>query len=1232
MEKRPALRRHFMVYAIILLIGLVSSLFFTWYLQHDFYPEKKVSHVEKIIREKDKEIKHEIKFLQQVYQSNPDSIFSLLNRYKHVYYQKGYLFRIVKNDSTVFWSDNKVPFQNSGSAENQPLYYSGNGWFRRLTFEEKNTTFAGYYLIKRDYNYQNDYLQNTFHRSFNLDQTVSFYPDSSGEFPITDESGNFLFSVSFNKDNLLTNSELNILFVLYLITLIFIIALIYELHHAIYRITKKYKLFIFGFVGDLLIIRFLLFYFRIPEVLYKSKLFSPFYYAYSDLIPSIADLFLNALFLVIIGFFLFYHLKFKYRSRSRNSIQKILIVSALLVLAFFLFGVVDFTFRSLIIDSSISFDLNNFFSISWMSVFGFTIISAVTLAYIIITSKLAFLSYQYCKKPVLYLSLSFFASVIYSGYSLIWGDFDIYKSVFILIYILSFGFYFAQKEYKFSLGNIVFYVLLFSVLSTYLLHIYNDFKEKENRKLLAVELASEQRDPLAEYMFQREQSKVYRDTILNSYINQYGEVGFNYDTFNEYFISKYFKGYWKKYECQVTICGENDLLMVQPDDMEVDCFSFFDEKINTDGQPTESDGLYFLRYGPAENGYLGVFDFSDSIRQNYDLKVFVELFPKTSESDLGFPDLLINKDIDQMPDLTSYSYAKYQDGELYKRVGDYFYNFNISHYQHTDGQFVFFNQNGYNHLFYKIDENKSLIISRKQKSLLDLLAPFSYLFLFYFIFFGLVFFIFVFPFTRKTTSLSFRTRMQISISSVILFSFFVIGFFTLIYINNLNNQKNSNILSEKTHSILVEMQHKFSDIDTFDQNTSGMISEQLAKFSSVFFTDINLFDVNGKLISSSRPQIYEEHLISRYINPEAYKALSIDNSSLFIHEEHIGKQEYLSAYIPFVNSMGDVIAYLNLPYFAKENDLNKEISAFLVAYINIYVILIAISVLIAIVISNYISRPVKMIITRIRQVKLGGRNETINWKRRDEIGQLVVEYNRMIDELARSAELLARSERETAWREMARQIAHEIKNPLTPMKLSVQYLERAWQNKSPDWEKRLEKFTKTMIEQIDSLSIIASEFSDFAKMPVAKKENTDLVEIIKSSMSLFKNYDQINFEFDYETGRSYEVFADKEQLLRAFNNLLKNSIQAIGNNQDGNIHISIQRKFNEIMVEISDNGGGIPEDISGKIFSPNFTTKSGGMGLGLAIVKKVIENSGGEIHYESEKGQGTTFIIRLPAL
>ena len=223
---------------------------------------------------------------------------------------------------------------------------------------------------------------------------------------------------------------------------------------------------------------------------------------------------------------------------------------------------------------------------------------------------------------------------------------------------------------------------------------------------------------------------------------------------------------------------------------------------------------------------------------------------------------------------------------------------------------------------------------------------------------------------------------------------------------------------------------------------------------------------------------------------------------------------------------------------------------------------------------------------------------------------------------------MAQSERESAWREMAKQIAHEIKNPLTPMKLSVQYLQKAWDEKAPDWDNRLKRFTQTIVEQIDSLSTIASEFSDFAKMPRLKFEKTDITEVIRNSIGLFRNTTKIQFKFDYS--KKYYSLADKEQLLRVFNNLIKNSIQAISDPEKGLIEISIEEDNKYLILKFTDNGNGIPKDQREKVFYPNFTTKSSGLGLGLAMVKSIVQNTGGEITFESEEGVGTTFIIALP--
>jgi nitrogen fixation/metabolism regulation signal transduction histidine kinase len=375
-------------------------------------------------------------------------------------------------------------------------------------------------------------------------------------------------------------------------------------------------------------------------------------------------------------------------------------------------------------------------------------------------------------------------------------------------------------------------------------------------------------------------------------------------------------------------------------------------------------------------------------------------------------------------------------------------------------------------------------------------------------------------------------------------------------------------------------------------------------------------------------EIFESNLIGPQMHPAAFLELSVNNAAEFVHEEQIGSLKYLSAYVPFKNNENELLAYLNLPYFTKQKTLTAEVSNLVVAVINFYVLLITISVLIAVFISTQITQPLKMIQGKFGKLSLGKANEKIEYEGKDEIGSLVTEYNHMVDELARSADKLARSERESAWREMAKQIAHEIKNPLTPMKLSVQHLQKTSAADPGDQKNNLQRITQTLIEQIDHLSNIATEFSNFAQMPRPDNEEVDLVEKIKKISELFLSTEQIRIQTVFRDHAV--VYADREQLSRVFINLIKNAIQSIPEDREGKICVRLETRGKNAVIKIIDNGKGIPDELGDKLFQPNFTTKSSGMGMGLAIVKNIVENAGGTIHYETDPGNGTTFIVQLP--
>ena len=365
------------------------------------------------------------------------------------------------------------------------------------------------------------------------------------------------------------------------------------------------------------------------------------------------------------------------------------------------------------------------------------------------------------------------------------------------------------------------------------------------------------------------------------------------------------------------------------------------------------------------------------------------------------------------------------------------------------------------------------------------------------------------------------------------------------------------------------------------------------------------------------------------MDPVAYWQLSANKMTRLVQQEKIGKLSYLSIYAPVTDEEGNAYAYMNIPYLNSQAELNQEISGFLAALINLNAFTFLIAGAFAFLVTNRITSSFSLIGDKMKQVNFGKVNEVIDWKGNDEIGILVNEYNKMVKKLEESAKALAQSEREGAWREMARQVAHEIKNPLTPMKLSIQYLQRAIDGGAENVKELSQQVAKTLVEQIDQLSKIAGDFSQFANISNVRLEEFDLSELLISLANLYQTNSNIRLQLEKEEG-NYRLTADKIQINRLFTNLLKNAIEATEENNNAVIQIKQQISSGFIRIAVKDNGHGIPVAMQQKIFTPNFTTKSSGTGLGLAICKGIVEKANGNIWFETEERKGTTFFVELP--
>jgi nitrogen fixation/metabolism regulation signal transduction histidine kinase len=408
------------------------------------------------------------------------------------------------------------------------------------------------------------------------------------------------------------------------------------------------------------------------------------------------------------------------------------------------------------------------------------------------------------------------------------------------------------------------------------------------------------------------------------------------------------------------------------------------------------------------------------------------------------------------------------------------------------------------------------------------------------------------------------------------------------------------------------------------------LEKKIAEISDSHNVDINFYDTNGNLKISTQPYIYNKHLVSEKMNPNAYFELHNNNSIRYIQSEEIGSFSYLSIYVPLTDEAGTVYAYLNIPYLNSQFELTQEISGFLATLINLNAFIFLVAGGIAFFLTSRITNSFSLIGQKMQQINIGKVNEEIVWNRKDEIGILVTEYNKMVKKLESSASALAKSEREGAWREMARQVAHEIKNPLTPMKLSIQYLQKAIESGSPNIKDLSQKMAVTLIEQIDQLSKIAGDFSQFANIGNTKNERFDINEVITSLVNLYKAYPNLQIEVG-ALGTACFIHSDKLQFNRMLTNLIKNAIEA-GENQPNpvSIHISVQKEQDTVLIELKDQSGGISDELAKQLFKPNFTTKTSGTGLGLAICKGIVEKSNGEIWFNTQLGVGTSFFIRLP--
>ena len=1208
---------------MILLALIAESVYFS-----DFEYKLRTRRFNKVLSEKETIIDNCLNSLKLIFDkgeklstNTKENLFSAIEN-------QGTLLEYVDN-KLFYWSDNSfdVPRSFDDSLFSKPMVFIQNGWFLSKMVKSGNERIIALLRIRFDYGFENDLVKNGFVKDFGVPQNTGFSLEkNASEFQVLNKEGKWLFSLVYpagRKGSYLIALPI----VLWSIAFILFLLLLLELIAYFNSKGKSYFAVLFS-LPVLFILYYLVLVTGKPAVFQETELFSPYRFTLNGFIPSLGHLFLLSIMIAVFANIFYRYFPIK-NLLGRHHLKEFFIFTFLLVISILLFVLINYVFNQLITGSNISFEPYKVLNLSVYSLIGLcSIIFLLMLPVLFLLKVIAI--FQDLSLVTFTISVLTSLLVFVACFFL---RFD-HISVLSLFWLVLVSAMWIANRRKAGIFNMtVIFSVLFGLFSIFFLLILSEKKNIENIKVLAVSYSCEN-DPEAEHLLLDIWPVLSSDTTLKSMLGNKltgQELDYKIGT---YLHETYFGGYWGNFKLNVVTCDNKSPLVIAPENKMVEsCFDFFNDRIKKEGHKLSGTDFYFLENQGGRSYYEGRLFFK--LPGNITNGLFIELNSDVDAFQAGYSELLLDKNYQGYAKLKDYSFAKYINGNLVIRTGEFPYDKTDAEYVDKDADFRIFKSEGFKHVLYK-NGNITIVVSKPELALVDILISFAYIFAFTLLISDLLLFLMKRPDFKTILNFNFRQKLQLSFIAILLISFVSIGIVVAFFSIRQYQTKHLENIKEKVNSIYTELDSRLS-MERYltpdwrdDSNTS--LEELLIKLSNVFNTDINLYDKNGFLIATSRREVFDRDLISQRSNMTALINLDNLTKSEYIQSEKIGSLKYISAYVPFYNDDNQLLAYLNLPYFRMQSILAREISNLIVAIMNFTLLLIVITMSIAVLISSRLTSPLRMLSSGLASVELGKKSEHLSYNGHDEIGDMVKQYNRMVDEIEESAIKLANSEREYAWREMAKQVAHEIKNPLTPMKLNIQQLYKSWKDSVPGFEKKLEKFTKNQIEYIENLSSIASAFSSFAKMPGAKPDQVDLLEQVKTTLELFKDTDNITFNIDWPDETKIMVFADKEHLNSIFSNLIKNGIQSVPPGKAGLIKLGFDLKGNRVIVKVADNGTGIPDNLKKNLFTPNFTTKSSGMGLGLSIVKRYVENANGKVWFESEMGKGTLFYVELPVI
>ena len=774
-----------------------------------------------------------------------------------------------------------------------------------------------------------------------------------------------------------------------------------------------------------------------------------------------------------------------------------------------------------------------------------------------------------------------------------------------------------------SLATFAFFCALYFTITSAIL----GFRKEQDRVTVWANRLAVERDLGLELQLRSIEDQIGGDQLIASLASLENTQNIIQNRISEYYLPRIRQGY-------------NMSVMLFPDNDKAGT-AYFNGIISNGTPIANGSSFLFLTDGTGRSRYSGVFAFYN---QGKGLtRMLIEIEPNSNREDRGYYSILgefSNPGNINIPAL--YSYAKYTSDRLLSYKGNYPYP---TLYSHVDKGKLNENHeevlriNDHVHFLHMVGDEEMIIISRPKRGLMVYFISFSYLFL------TLASVLYLFARKDEKNRMFRRNYFRTRINSILFASSFMVltsmTIISVLFVYKRNETNMYNLMSSKISTVQALIENRVRTANTWQDLTGQDISAALESIGNTTKTDITLYTPAGKVFKSTTPEIFEKMIIGSRIDQNAFHNIRHLHQRFFIHRENIEDYTYWSMYAPVFNDAGELLAIISVPYTDRNYDFRREAFFHAAMIFNLFILLLIASLLFSTREVNSMFMPLiemgkKMNVADVHNL------EYIIYKRDDEISSLVDAYNRMVKDLSDSTRQLAQAERDKAWSQMARQVAHEIKNPLTPIKLQIQRLIRMKQNGNPAWEVRFDEVSAIILEHIDILTETANEFSTFAKLYSEEPVLIDLDKTLKDQLVIFDNRDNISISYIGMEGAV--VLAPKPQLIRVFVNLITNAVQAVEMHQkdavekgevpvEGRVLICLRNSMTEGYYDIvfDDNGEGVKDENLDKLFTPNFTTKTAGTGLGLAICRNIIEKCDGEIRYQKSFALGgASFIVTIP--